>query len=343
MRLCALLILVLLSLVATTALATTHIVDVNGTGDYIAISPAVSASSEGDTILVLPGTYTGDDNNNIAGSHTENFVLLADTSSRLPVIIDGGGTNTGVRIVMGQNASTVVNGFIIQNGYAQHAGGMQIASSSPTIEDCTFLNNHAWSRGGAIWIYLSSSTISNCIFRGNSADVRGGAVYSEEFGGTIMGCLFDENVTPTDWVRGGAMFLQGGSESVLNCTVVGNTPNNITVYDGNGVDVAHCIIVDATDGVGVLASPTTGAWVYKSVLFGNAGGDVPVSDHENIIYHDPLFCDDEADDYTLCDDSFALPYNNIYMEQIGAYGMGCGACGTPVEDATWGAVKALFR
>jgi len=343
MRFCALLLLAFLSSLAAPALATTITVDVNGTGDYTDISPAVAASSEGDTILVLPGTYTGEDNNSIAGSHTGNFVLLADASGRLPVIIDGGGTNTAIRVVMGQDASTIVSGFTIQNGYAQHGGGMQVASSSPTIENCTFLNNHAWSKGGAVWISQSSSTISNCVFRGNSADNRGGAIYSELFWNTISGCLFEENVAPTGWVYGGAMFLQDGAESVLNCTIVRNTPNNVTVYDGNGVDVVNCIIAGATDGVGILASPDTGGYVWECILYGNSGGDTPVCLHEDILYEDPRFCNGGLDDFTLCEDSSGLPGNNAWTVPIGAYGQGCGPCGSPVEDATWGAVKALFR
>ena len=81
----------------------------------------------------------------------------------------------------------------------------------------------------------------------------------------------------------------------------------------------------------------------RSILFGNAGGDAPECDHNEIIYADPLFCDDEADDYTLCDNSAAVSYNNIWHEQIGAYGSGCAECESPVEVTTWGTVKALFR
>jgi len=343
MRLCALMVPALLLSLTAPAAATTIVVDVNGTGDYTAIAPAVAASSEGDTILVLPGTYTGEDNANIAGSHSGNFVLLADTSSRLPVIIDGGGTSTALRIVMGQNPSTIVSGFTIQNGYAQHGGGMSISSSSPTIENCTFLDNHAWSRGGAINIYASSSTISDCVFKGNSADNRGGAIYSDEFWETITGCLFEENVTPTDWTRGGAMFLDNGSETVVECTMVRNTPDNIMIYNGNGVDVANCIIAGATDAAGLLASPDTGGYVWECILFGNSGGDAPVCQHQDILYEDPRFCNSGVDDFTLCDDSSGLPANNVWSAQIGAYGSGCAACGSPVQDATWGSVKALFR
>ena len=343
MRLCAMLTLALLSFLVTPALATTYTVDVNGTGDFTSIYFGVEATSDGDTVLVLPGLYTGELNNNIGSGHSGNFVMLADTSSRLPVIIDGGNTTTCFNLNSGQDAATIIGGFTIQNGHLQGGGGMRITNSSPTIENCTFRDNHASSRGGAIYIGISSSAISNCIFHGNSADDRGGAIYTDMSSVTITGCLFDENVTPTDWTRGGALFLEEGSETVTNCTMVGNTPDNVMVYNGSGVTVSHCIIASATDGVGITASPADGAMLTRSVLFGNAGGDAPACDHDQIIYADPLFCDDEADDFTLCDDSFAVWYNNAWAEQIGAYGSGCEPCGTPVETSSWGRMKALYR
>jgi len=83
--------------------------------------------------------------------------------------------------------------------------------------------------------------------------------------------------------------------------------------------------------------------VTHCVVFGNAEDDSLECDHVSNIFMDPLFCDDVADNYAHCDDSFAVHYNNTWDEQIGAYESGCPPCGTPVEDATWGAVKALFK
>ncbi len=343
MRLCSLVALALVAAVAAPVSATTYIVDVNGTGDYTAIYTAADNASEGDTIRVLPGIYTGAHNHHISGRGT-NLVFLADTTRYSPVVVECGDTTAAFYFSYQEDATTLVHGFTIQNGYDQGGGGMRITNSSPTIENCVFLNNHAYSRGGAIHVSGSSSSITNCVFRGNSAADRGGAVYSE-YGSstTITGCLFDENVAPSGWMYGGAMFLEEGSETVTLCTMVGNSPDNVAVYNGIGVDISHCIVVDATEGVGVTASPADCASVRRSILFGNAAGDSLACSHAENIFHDPLFCDDDAYDYTLCDDSFALPYNNMFNELIGACGMGCEPCGTPVEAATWGAVKAMFR
>lgn len=342
MKLCSLVTLALLASSAAPVPATTHVVDVNGGADYTAIIPAVSAASEGDTILVYPGTYTGEDNRNI-GRHGMNLVFLAVPDSRAPVTIDGTGTTSdrGFYFHDGEDATTLVHGFTIQNFTAQSGAGIRIVGASPTIESCVFLGNHATSQGGAVYLVTSSSMVSDCVFRGNSAALCGGAVYTLTASPTVTGCLFDENTSGT--MDGGAMFCDEGSESILFCTMVENGLNQIRVNHGSGVDLDCCIIANASDGVGVSAYPSTGAWITRSILFGNPGGDVPECQYDEILFEDPLFCDDAVDDYTLCSDSSAVPENNSWLEQVGAFGPTCPPCGTPVESATWGSMKALFR
>jgi predicted outer membrane repeat protein len=335
---------VLLAFLSAPALATTHVVDVNGTGDYTAIGMAVYYSSEGDTILVLPGTYSGSDNNSIAGSTFHNFVLLADTSTREPVILDGEGTAPLFNFNNGQDASTIVRGFTIQNGYSQGGSAFRLTSgSSPTIEDCLILNNHGYASGGALYMGSSAATIRNCTFRGNTAVTKGGAITAWDCSTMITGCVFEDNTVESFSLHGGAIYSEEGSESVVECTFVRNGPDQIKIANGNGADVANCIIVADPEGVPVTASPPDGVWTYRCIIFDNAGGDTPLCNHEDILYEDPRFCNSAPHDFNHCEDSAALPANNPWSESIGAGEAGCEACGSPVEDSTWGAVKALFR
>ena len=73
-----------------------------------------------------------------------------------------------------------------------------------------------------------------------------------------------------------------------------------------------------------------------------AGGlslDAPLAQVEANISEDPLFCDAPLDDYTVHEDS---PCNGAAHDGgvIGAYGVGCGV---PVEQSTWGSIKAKYR
>jgi hypothetical protein len=77
------------------------------------------------------------------------------------------------------------------------------------------------------------------------------------------------------------------------------------------------------------------------VIHGNAGGDTLCGTVLENLYADPLFCGG-TDDLTLCADS-PCAGANPWGEQIGAYGVGCDDCATPVDALSWGRFKALYR
>lgn len=343
MRLCAILTLAALAAIVLPVHATIHDVDVGGGGDFVDIWGALTASVTGDTILVAPGTYTGLQNKSLNPSG-KNIVFLAGGDGSTPVTIDCEGEWRAFVFQSGEDASTLVRGFTIINGDETGGGGIKASGASPTIEDCTFLDCDGGTSGGALYLYASTSTVSGCIFRGNTASASGGAVYTYQTGATVTGCLFDENTVTGGTGGGSALYFNSGSEAVSLCTFVENNLDQILVYSsGSDVSISNCVIANSTEGRSVGINAAGVAMVTHCVLFGNAGGDTPECEHVDNIYYDPLFCDDTIDDYTLCDDSFAVWYNNAWAEQIGAYESGCPPCGTAVEEVTWGAVKALFR
>jgi hypothetical protein len=85
-----------------------------------------------------------------------------------------------------------------------------------------------------------------------------------------------------------------------------------------GVDAEHCLI------------------------YGNAGGDTLSGQPENL-YQDPLFCNIDDDNFTLCENSPCLPEGNSWGELIGAYDQGCGECDAPTLLTAWGQLKSIFR
>ena len=133
------------SVFSGTAFATTWTVDDDGKADFDNIQAAVDASSDGDEIIVMPGTYI------------ENISLVNKSirvySSYGPdmTIIDGNNNGTslaitgrigdvinidGLSIINGSGTSTNVTG-----GQDRVGGGLYIVGGIVTIQNCKIYNN----------------------------------------------------------------------------------------------------------------------------------------------------------------------------------------------------------
>ena len=211
-----------------------------------------------------------------------------------------------------------------------------------TINDCVFTECEAGSHGGAIHVYYGGAvSATGCLFRRNSAGPHGGAVYT-----------YTNEGVPVEF---------------SHCVFAGNSANQggaAHIFDGHCV-LTHCTLVENEAGTGssVRAYPWGTATVVNSIMSFGAGGDLVEGNvdvthsclfepepgsgfcgesYENIC-SDPLFCSARVRDFSLCADSPCLPANNEWHELIGAVGVGCGPCDTAVLDASWGAIKAMFR
>jgi hypothetical protein len=126
---------------------------------------------------------------------------------------------------------------------------------------------------------------------------------------------------------GAGLYLKTGCDAtVSHCTFAGNTGAQISCVDSspaitNSI-IAFSINANATPvSCGGASEPT----VEHCVIFGNAGGDSLCGSHAQNLFTDPLFCDFEAGDLALHDDSPCLPGYNPWLEEIGA--LGAGDCG----------------
>ena len=112
---------------------------------------------------------------------------------------------------------------------------------------------------------------------------------------------------------------------------------------------ARCIVAFCTEGGAISCYSASGSPVFTcSDIHGNTGGDWVghISDQSSVdgnFSADPLFCDVYNDDYALCANSPCLPGGNGCGVLIGARGKGCPDCNSPVEQSSWGAVKAMYR
>jgi hypothetical protein len=105
-------------LFASTALATTWTVGLPGGGqfDFDNIQEAIDESSNGDDIVVYPGTYTSNGDNVI---DTDGKAIWIHSFEGLgSVIIDGEGQRRGIMCRSGESSTTIIEGIEITNGNA---------------------------------------------------------------------------------------------------------------------------------------------------------------------------------------------------------------------------------
>ena len=158
-------------------------VDTTGTGNYTIIQEGINASTDGDTVLVYPGTYYENINFNGKNITVASLYIITEADSFIhQTIIDGNQNGSVVQIISGENENTLLCGFIIQNGIGSViqgstncGGGIVIVYSNPQIKKCIIKNNTARS-GGGIFCGGSQITLSGVKISNNHAYSIGGGI-----------------------------------------------------------------------------------------------------------------------------------------------------------------------
>jgi hypothetical protein len=206
--------------------------------------------SNGDQILVYPGTYSGPIN-----FHGKAITVQSVTGPEA-IIIQGGGSV--VTFNSGEGLNSILDGFTITGGIGSYCrasfiprqsilagGGIAITNdSSPTIRHCIITGNSVSDQygggiGGGIFIDRGSAAISNCIISNNNAAEGGAGIFAWNDLGTITNCTIADNIGEGIW----------GSATIKNSILWNNgddlnfNPSKITVKysdigdgDFNGVN-----------------------------------------------------------------------------------------------------------
>jgi hypothetical protein len=205
---------------ATAGTAGTIRVDGSGAGDYLTIREGVEAAVAGDTVLVAPGTYTGELNRGI--SFAGKRITLVSEAGAASVTIDCQGQGRAFEFSGDESPAATVQGLTVTNGSTAGLGGaFWIENSSPSILDCVFVDNWAGFGGGAMHIGLGAAPyIEYCVFEDNIATDYGGAVYTYGSVPYILECDFRGN---SAGINGGAISVKTGTvATVLDSRFEGN-------------------------------------------------------------------------------------------------------------------------
>jgi predicted outer membrane repeat protein len=139
-------------------------------GDQPTIQAGVDSAPPGGTVLVAPGLYQGEGNNDI--TFGGKFVELRSEAGAARTVIDCGGGDgprrSGFRFIPG-GANVVIEGFTVRGGRAGGGAAVNCQNVSPTFIRCVFTGNVATDSGGAVRCKGSSPIFSQCTFAGNAS------------------------------------------------------------------------------------------------------------------------------------------------------------------------------
>ena len=282
--------------------------DATGTGTinnpYLSVSKGVSKVSNGGTVYIADGVYSGANNRGI----TINKNMTIRGQSEAGTIIDAQKLN---RIFTIQTSYTVnMFNLTLRNGNVTNLGGSIENNGNLKLTHCTITNNYGGVSGGAIINNnMASLTVTDCTFNKNSVNFDegnggaiinhnlltvtgssfsqnsascGGAIFTSDNGNSILNnCIFTDNVAQSS---GGAVFNVVGTTTINNCAFNGNTALvevggailnfgklNIvnSIFNGNTADSGGAIFTDGFDDDTLIV---TGSIFTNNVAKINPGG-----------------------------------------------------------------------
>ncbi len=221
---------------------------------------------------------------------------------------------------------------------------------SSVVEDCVFEDNG--DDGALVIDYLngSNATVRRCTFRNNLENGTGGGGLA--WGGhapkLVESCLFEGNQTTGANGAGGALAVQSPADIRNNTfwrnaayTDAGGSAIRFS-DDGSGYFLLNNVIAEGIGKGGAVEDQFEVVSSACNVFWQNEGGDgvyfEPGPTDREV---DPLFCDPEAEDFTVDANSPCLPENSLGCGLIGAFGQGCGIISVELES--WGSIKSAYR
>jgi len=291
---------------------------------YGTIQDAINASSNGDTVIVRPGTYS--ENIDFVGK----AIHLISESGPDVTAIDGNQAGSVVTFQSAEDCNTVLEGFTLTNGTGTHngwsfdGGGVYCLGSSPTIEKNLIKLNSAAYRGGGGYFENSSAFVENNAVSQNSSGYGGGLYFSassptitsntvidnsaQDGGG--LECVNGSDLLSTNnlivdnsaWY-GSGIYCCSSSMTIINNTLTGN----LATYRGGGVYINATISdVEFVNTILWNDAAPEGPEIYNfgsgslSVQYCDIQGGWPGSGNMDA---DPLFADAANGDFHLIEGS----------------------------------------
>lgn len=272
----------------------------NGSAEhpFDTIQEAIDQAFSTETIVVLPGFYTGWGNRDIdlggkpvtirSEQGPETCVIDCQTLGRAFYFHSGEGPDSVLEgLTISNGSDTVLGGgvfctnrsnptfigCIFTGNSAAWGGAIFNDNSSPAITDCQFLGNQATASGGAVYSDGSSLVLDGCTFSGNAAEY-GGALCNVQCDAVIANCIFRDNSAGEN---GGAMTSSEGTAEITHSQFFQNSARfggALMERESSSV-LINCNIVDnkvSVGGGGLYSWTNSRPQLTNCIVWGNQGG-----------------------------------------------------------------------
>ena len=226
---------------------------------YPKIQYAINAASNGDTVLVSNGVYSGNGNTNLI--FYGKSIHLKSVNGYEHTYINGNNSTRCVNFIYGEGNDTVIEGFTIENGYdANYAGGIYCENSSPTIVGNFIYNCIGGNIGAGITLSNSNAILYGNVIASNQVPQESGGTKPLGYGGALA--IFNNssvsmyyNLIINNYADiGGAIYVDDQSYvSIINSTIC----NNKSIISSGGI----------------LLKTNSDIYLNTSILYGNEGGN----------------------------------------------------------------------
>jgi len=279
--------------------------------DHPTIQDAIDNTLNDCMILVAPGiTYV----ENLVIDDAYHRIIRSDadrdftTYDPMPEATYIHGGNMGSAVTFTAHSDSVLEGFTVMGGHAEHGGGVHCDNSSPTLSDNKITNNTADSCGGGVYSHAGTPILSNNVISANTA-YNGGGIACRQSPALITGNLICKNAVNGPFAFGGGIYCWYFANSTIeNNALSGNTAGGPSGRGGgigclyfSNPTVNNNLIIDnlATDcGGGVYCEWKCSPNLSNNTLFKNLAnicvGGIGCFDGSSLTVVDTFFWANQA-------------------------------------------------
>jgi len=229
------------------------------------IQDAVNLASDGDTVLVNPGTYYQSVNFNGKNvTIASRFLTTGDPTYRVSTILDGSGIHRCFTLESGETTDARIVGFTIQNGNSGfYAGGAILCdNSSATITDNIITGCNSGGNGGTIRCYEGAISAYRNTIVGNSTDDYGGGISVSQGTAVIEDNIIRNN---TAGLYGGGLYVNYSEATISGNEIVGNDADDyagaiMLSYRANVTIANNTIVGNSCGNKGGAVYQSSGTW-----------------------------------------------------------------------------------